>query len=202
MLGLGEQLSLQEIVNKLAPGKSDRLQTLLLRPPLRHHSNLSVSSSTQLVKNLCGLVSMKGEDLMLQQSSDILPKFQRMRASIPARLWRWRNVSGWRWTGDKEHINVLELRAAFTAMRYRAEERAEMDCKFLRLVDSLVVLHSLTRGRLSSRKLKRTMMRLNSLLLATGLQPTWTYVDTHQNPADKPSRWAVRKPWLKVKRKC
>lgn len=67
------------------------------------------------------------------------------------------------------------------------------------VLPGMVVLHSLTRGRSSSRKMRRTLMRLNSLLLVSGLSPVWAYVDTHQNPADRPSRWGVKKPWLKPK---
>lgn len=40
-------------------------------------------------------------------------------------------------------------------------------------------------------------MRINSYLLASGLQPVWAYVDTKENPADRPSRWGVRKRWVK-----
>ena len=119
-------------------------------------------------------------------------------ASIPGKLWRWRIIAGWKWTGSSEHINVLEARATFTTLRWRAEQRLQMDCRCLHLVDSIVVLHCLTRGRSSSRKLRRTVMKIGALLLATGIQPTWAYIGTHQNPADKPSRWAIKKQWLKL----
>lgn len=144
---------------------------------------------------------MKGEDLLLQQSGAPAVKHHRLRASVPANLWRWSTVTGWRWKGNPEHINVLELRAAMTSIRYRIEELDQRDVRFVHLVDSLVVLHSLCRGRSSSRKMRRTLMRLNSLLLVSGLQPTWAYVSTHLNPADRPSRRPVRKPWVKVKRR-
>lgn len=35
------------------------------------------------------------------------------------------------------------------------------------MVDNLVVLHALTRGRSSSRKMRRTMMRISAYLLAS-----------------------------------
>eukprot|EP00438_Fugacium_kawagutii_P004168 Skav224689 [mRNA] locus=scaffold3171:104306:107602:+ [translate_table: standard] len=199
-LGLCPALSLQQIVSRLCPGCEPRLQSLLLRSPLRV-STSTAPDSQLLVKKLCGLVSLKGQDLLLQSSSSTPVRFHRLRASVPAKLWRWATIAGWRWRGEREHINVLELRAAMTAIRYRIEELGEQDCRCVHLVDSLVVLHSLARGRSSSRKLRRTLMRINSLLLVSGLQPTWAYVDTHQNPADKPSRRPVRKPWVKVKRR-
>lgn len=197
---LCEPVSLQTLVDRCCPGKENRLQSLLLRPPLRASTITSLEITT-LIQKLCGLVSVKGEDLLLQQFTSVPVKFHRLRASIPAKLWRWATVTGWRWRGDPEHINVLELRAAMTCIRYRVEELGECDARCVHLVDSLVVLHSLSRGRSSSRKMRRTLRRLNSLLLVSGLQPTWAYVDTGQNPADKPSRRPVRKPWVKVKRK-
>ena len=164
----------------VTPGKGEFLQGLLLRPPLRHKT-VTFSPSQQLVQKLSGLVSVKGEDLLLQHKSEVPVKFHRLRASLPAKLWRWRTVSGWVWTGDPEHINVLELRAVLTTLRWRIEQLGQMNLRSLHLIDSLVVLHALARGRSSSRKMRKTMMRIDSLLLACGLSPIWAYVDTHQN---------------------
>ena len=172
------------------------LQTLLQRPPTGHSTSTLPINNT-LVKKLAGISSLKGEDLMVQATTEVPLRYQRLRLSIPSKLWRWRIVTGWKWTGDSEHINVLEARAAFTTMRWRAEQLRQLDVRCVHLVDSMVVLHCLTRGRSSSRKMRRTVMRIGSLLLATGIQPLWGYVSTHQNPADKPSRWATKKRWLK-----
>ena len=196
LLGLMDTISVQDIVGRLTPGKSHDLQTLLLRPPLRH-STTTFSCSELLVQKLCGLVSLKGEDILLQSSTDIPVRYQRLRASVPARLWRWKDVAGWKWSGNPEHINSLELRSVFTTMKWRVEQRGQGQVRCVHLVDSLVVLHSLTRGRSSSRKLRRTMMRISSYLLCSGLQPIWAYVDTKQNPADRPSRRFVKKKWVK-----
>ena len=196
LLGVLNPLSLQGIVNRLVPGGGVQLASLLLRPPLGH-STKTLKSSSLLVKKLCGLVSLKGEDILLQSGSDPPVKYHRLRHSIPARLWRWRVVSGWKWTGDPEHINVLELRSVLTTVRWRVEQLRQFDLRCIHLVDSLVVLHSLTRGRSSSRKMRRTMMRICSYLLASGLQPLWGYVATDQNPADRPSRRFVKKRWVK-----
>eukprot|EP00438_Fugacium_kawagutii_P016505 Skav226384 [mRNA] locus=scaffold1028:952:4557:- [translate_table: standard] len=197
-LGLAPKLSLQQIVELVTPGKSSSLQMILQRPSLKV-STKTAPLDCKLVQKLCGLVSLKGQDLLLQQQSAQPVRSQRLRASLPSKLWRWANIAGWQWTGDTEHINVLELRAAYTTIRYRVKVLRQWDVRFVHLLDSMVVLHGLTRGRSSSRKMKRTLMRLNSLLLVTGLQATWAYVDTKENPADKPSRWGVKKRWLKVK---
>lgn len=199
-LGLAPKMSLNDIVGRITPGKALSLQSVLTRPSLRV-STSTFPTDTTLVKKLCGLVSLKGEDFMLQQESSAPARSQRLRASIPSKLWRWKNIAGWKWKGDKEHINVLELRAALTTIRYRIEELHQFDIRCVHLLDSMVVLHSLTRGRSSSRKMRRSLMRLNSLLLVSGLQPVWAYVETRQNPADRPSRWGIKRPWLKAKRK-
>lgn len=196
ILGFIPRIGVQQIVDRLAPGQAATLQGLLLRPPMTW-STRTLPGSNLLVKKLCGLVSLKGEDLLVQHHTDVPVKYHRLRLSVPAKLWRWQTVTGWKWTGEPEHINVLELRATLTAMRWRVERLHQMDIRCIHLVDSLVVLHALSRGRSSSRKMRRTLMRLNSYLLASGLHPTWGYVDTHQNPADRPSRRGVKKKWLK-----
>ena len=138
------------------------------------------STSTQdcssvLVKKLFGLVSLKGEDILLQHHTDLPVRYHRLRMSIPAILWRWRTVSGWTWSDSTEHINVLELRAVLTSIKWRVERLGQADLRCLHLVDSLVVLHALSRG---SRKMRRTLMRFNSYILASGVRPLWAYVDT------------------------
>ena len=82
-------------------------------------------------------------------------------------------------------------------MAWRILELKEQRTRFLHLVDSLVVLHALSRKRSSSRKLRRTLAKISALLLASGLQGTWGYIDTHQNPADKPSRRPLHRKWVR-----
>ena len=199
-LGLVDELSTEDIVQRLTPGRCDDLPGLLLRPPLRH-STKSGEKEGGLVRKLLGQVSVKGEDILLQLSTDIPARYHRLRASIPGKLWRWREVVGWKWKGEAEHINALELRAVKTALVWHIKELQETDTKFLHLVDSLVVLHALSRGRSSSRKLRRTLAKIGALMLASGLHGAWGYIDTKQNPADKPSRRPVRKGWVKARRK-
>ena len=185
---------MQGIVDRLTP--SAHLQTLLLRPPLGH-GNQIISPTEKLVAKLSGLVSLKGEDLLLQSSTEVPVRYHRLRSSLPAKLRRWTTVAGWQWKGDPEHINVLEARAVLTSMRWRVAQKKQRDLRCIHLVDSLVVLHSLTSGRSSSRKMRRTIMRISAYVLASGVQPLWGFVDTKRNPADQPSRRGVRKPWLK-----
>ena len=191
-LGLCPCFTPQEIVDFLNPAHQTFLQSRLWRSTLRPLRGAGSADQTILVQKLGNLTSVTGEDILLTTSSSQLARFHRLRASIPARLWRWRIVSGWRWSGDPEHINALEMRAVLTTLKWRIHHKHQVNCRFLHLVDSLVVLHALARGRSSSRKLRSTLSRINALLLCSGNQALWGYVQTDQNPADRPSRWGVR----------
>ena len=195
-LGLNNSMTVQDVVERTDPGCSKNLQTFLQRPPLcKPTGGLGNEKPLQLVQRLLTLVSIKGEDISLQSSGDDLVKYQRLRASIPAKLWRWYTAASWKWTGNKEHINSLEMRAVLAALRWRLERHKKVHLKFVHLVDSLVVMHSLSRGRSSSRKLRRTILKINALLLATRSQTVWAYVHTKDNPADAPSRRPQRRKW-------
>ena len=200
-LGIIEPISIGEVLRRLTPGQHSSLQGLLMRPPLKQGTS-TAGSSPELVQKLFGLTSLKGEDLLVHGDSEPPLKYHRLRSSVPAKLWRWKAITGWQWKNRDEHINVLELRAVMTTLKWRIEQLEQTGLRCVHLVDSLVCLHSLSRGRSSSKKLRRTIMRVNSFLLASGLQPLWGYVDTKQNPADRPSRWAHSRKWVRKKPKC
>ena len=196
MLGLNEATTVREVVQRTSPGSSAHFQTFLQRPFVKAlHKKAHSHSELTLVKKFLALVSMKGEDIMLISASDDLAKYHRLRASIPPNLWKWRTVAGWRWMGAREHINCLELRAALTALRWHLERNKQLHIKFVHLLDSLVSLRTLCRGRSSSKKLRRTVLRINALLLATKSQAVWAYVHTKLNPADAPSRRPLKRKW-------
>jgi site-specific DNA-cytosine methylase len=196
VLGLNPILSTQEVVQRTSPGSAKDFQTFLQRPLMRPGRQVTGRMNEEkLVTKLLTLVGVKGEDLMLQASSEDQVKYHRLRASVPAKLWKWRTITGWKWRDQNEHINVLEMRAVFTALRWRIEKQQVLKSKFVHLLDSLVCLHALSRGRSSSRKLKRSLLRINALLLATNCHPVWAYVHTKENPADAPSRGAGKRKW-------
>ena len=167
-------------------------QSRLFRLPLNCAQRPTTDQSPQLANCLGNLISIKGEDILLTTPSTQMVKFHRLRATVPSRGWKWRIVAGWKWSNQEEHINSLELRAILTSLRWRLEHVKHFKTRFIHLTDSLVCLHALTRGRTSSRKLRRPMSRINALILASGSQPLWGYVHTEQNPADRPSRWGQR----------
>lgn len=189
VLGLNPKVSAQQVVDRAVPGTSSDFQTFLLRPSMRVVRKSPISANEKLlVSKLLKQISVKGDDLLLSASSEDTIRYHRLRASLPARPWQWRTIAGWRWMGDPEHKNVLEMRAALTALRWRVEKNKRLNSKFVHMVDSLVVLHALSRGRSSSRKLRRTLLRANARILATNSQVLWAYVHAKENPADEPSR--------------
>ena len=190
-LGIALPLTPQAVVNRCAPGSSESVQGRLVRLPLRK-VDAGAGSEYDLAFKLGNLISLKGEGILLSTPTTQMVKFHRLRASVPAKLWKWKIVSGWRWTRGHEHINSLELRAILNALRWRLEHQGHHGRRMLRLTDSLVCLHALTRDRTSSRKLRRSMAKVSALLLCTGSQMLWGYVSTDTNPADKPSRWGTR----------
>ena len=93
---------------------------------------------------------------------------------------------------NREHINNLEMRAVLCALKWRLAKQGAHKQRLMHLTDSLVCLHTLTRGRTSSRKLRRTVARINALLLLSQNVAVWAYVHTALNPADAPLRGHFR----------
>ena len=195
VLGLIEPLTVQQCIDRTSPGSSDDLATFLTRPPMSGpRKHLVHGKELTLVKKLLNMVSIKGEDILVSSTTEDTLRYHRLRASIPSNLWVWRTVCGWTWRGSKEHINNLEMRAILCALKWRIIKMKGNKQRMVHLTDSLVCLHTLTRGRTSSRK-RRTVARINSLLLLSQNSAVWTYVHTALNPADAPSRGRRRRKW-------
>ena len=197
-LGLCTKRSLQSLMDEFTPGKGTSFYHVLLRPPFPGRQQHPPGQDTvALVRKLFGMTTSKGEDLMVHAGTDPLPRHARLRASVPGRLWRWKEISGWRWKHEGDHINLLELRAILTTIRWKILRGHRVRYRFLHLTDSLVCLHALTRGRSSSRKLRKTIQKVNAYLLAADLHHLWGYIHTSQNPADRPSRRPMSRKWAK-----
>eukprot|EP00435_Cladocopium_sp_Y103_P023216 s2113_g5.t1 len=137
-LGVIPFTPVQTLVDRLAPGNALALQAVLQRPPI-HRETARVHPEDGLARRLSGLVSIKGEDLLLQATSEQTIKYHRLRSSIPSRLWKWREVAGWAWQTPGDHINQLEMRAVLTSAKCWIQKRRLRNCKLLHLTDSLVV---------------------------------------------------------------
>lgn len=99
----------------------------------------------------------------------------------------WRTIVSSRWRRP-EHINVLEMRALTTAVRWVLSFRQALNCRVLVLCDSQVVVGAVTKGRSSSQLLLRRLRYLAAMVLASGLRLTLRWVASADNPADGPSR--------------
>ena len=203
-LGICPRRSVQEVVDLLAPGASSHLGGLLFRPAVHRPPPFQAQeeppeAALQLVQKLSHQVSAKGTDVLLKASTDGLPRADRFRTSLPARLWKWRTICGWKWKpfdrDAEEHINKLEMRAVYTAIKWRLFRAKSPGKRCLHLVDSMVSLQVLNKGRSSSRKLRVLTKKMTALLIAGRLLLLLAYTHTSQNPADRPSRASVKRKW-------
>ena len=110
------------------------------------------------------------------------------RAAIQAAWWRWRRVFGAPWSDIGEHINVLEMRAFLASVAWRLRAVDNVHSRGIHLLDSMVCLGALAKGRSASRRLGPILAKVNALLMAGSFCPILGYVRTEENPADAPSR--------------
>lgn len=92
-LGLSEPLSPQALVEKCTPGGMNSLQGKLFRLPLNPDRSKVEDKSTELACRMGNLISVKGEDIMLTTPQEQLHKFQRLRSTVPAKMWKWKDES-------------------------------------------------------------------------------------------------------------
>jgi hypothetical protein len=100
---------------------------------------------------------------------------------------KWSTIVSARWHG-REHINVYELRALSTAVRWACSFPSAIGRRVLILCDSQVVVGAVTKGRSSSQPLLRRLRHLSAWVLATGIRLSLRWIPTSVNPADGPSR--------------
>ena len=124
-------------MDKLVPSPGEPVASLLFRQPLHADNKISDSDPLELAFKLGNLVSIKGEDILLTASASDQAKFHRLRASVPSKLWKWSIVSGWKWKNSGDHINVLEMRAVLTSLRWRIAHKKHIRFKMIHLTDSL-----------------------------------------------------------------
>jgi hypothetical protein len=108
---------------------------------------------------------------------------------LPSRLRhaRQRTIVSSRWQ-TREHINVLEMRAVFTALRWVVSRPSAFGSRVLLLTDSMVVAFAIRKGRSSSFPLLRLLRSLAAIQLASSVRLVVNWVGTTQNPADLASR--------------
>ena len=128
----------------------------------------------------------RGSDVRLDSGELLKPGAWPRRSIDPAR-WEWYTLVAHRFH-DEEHINLLEVRAAHLALRWRSRNAQRIGSRFFHLLDSQVALSVLVKGRSSSWRLNRALSRVNALTLAGSFLPSYAFVQSEWNPSDKPSR--------------
>jgi len=131
-------------------------------------------------------VSSKGSDVRISTGSLFHPSGW-PRVPVDTRLWRWRTVVQFSWR-EGAHINELELRAFFSAFRWRLRSGQAFGTRFLHLLDSAASIAVLTKHRSSSIRLNRVARKVDVLELGSGSQGWFGFCRSSQKPADAPSR--------------
>ena len=149
----------------------------------------------QLVWEYLRRAEKGGSDVRLGLNIPFRPKAW-PRAGIKSHLWTWSIVNGYKFQ-HKAHINALEMQAALNSIKWRARKAANLGKRFLHLIDSQVCAAILTKGRTSSLRIRKSIRKVNALILACNFHPSFGYVNTEDNPADIPSRWATPRKFTK-----
>eukprot|EP00438_Fugacium_kawagutii_P028805 Skav222861 [mRNA] locus=scaffold2201:87314:93953:- [translate_table: standard] len=103
------------------------------------------------------------------------------RAGIRSHLFHWRIVHGYKWK-HKAHINVLEMQAVVNSLQWRLRRSSQAQKRVLHLIDNQVCASVIVKGRSSSRRLHKALLKLNALCLASGLYLSIGYLHSEDNP--------------------
>ena len=144
------------------------------------------SLEEKVVRHYHRLCIYRGSDVRLATGTLLRPGIW-PRQSFPAKRWVWRTILSFGQGGA--HINVLELKAALATFRWRLRKAENVRTRVLHLMDSQVSISVSVKGRSSSGVLNMVLRKMNALMLAGGLVSAYGYVNTKDNPADRPSRW-------------
>ena len=131
-------------------------------------------------------VMYRGSDVRLASQTLLSPSAW-PRKPMDLSRWNWKVVLSFPLGG--QHINVLELQAIVSTLKWRLRKCLSFGKRFTHAVDSQVCLAVCAKGRSSSRILCRVLHKLNTLILASSTQTVYMYVRSADNPADRPSRW-------------
>ena len=135
---------------------------------------------------LCSQAGTRGSDVRLTTGQLTQPHRVKFQA-VNSRWWKWRvvRVFGWK---RPAHINELEARAGFAEVRRRCRSGHHIGTKYIHLFDSQVCIGICTKKRSSAKALARVTRRMNASELTAFLAPSYAFVRSADNPADRPSR--------------
>ncbi len=127
-----------------------------------------------------------GSDVRISTGEFLNPKAH-PRQGVEAEWYQWKACFKVRWE-RKEHINLLELRSIFLAVKYHVSHFNSGCARIFHLTDSYVCLSIISKGRSGSKQLGRILKQLNSFLLSHGLYLILGHVESTTNPTDGESR--------------
>ena len=131
-------------------------------------------------------VNHTGSDIRITTGEILCPKSV-PRQSVEASWWKWLPSFSVQWK-QKEHINVLELRAILLSVQYQISHLGASHLRLFHVSDSFVAMAIVAKGRTASRQLGVVLKFLNSLLLGFGLTLAIGHVESTENPTDGASR--------------
>jgi hypothetical protein len=140
----------------------------------------------EVIRHIHRNSSGKGSDVRLATGVLFNPGIWPRRA-VAAGRWQWKVVVAFPMKG--RHINVQELEAILSAIKWRTRSRAGPGRRSVHFVDSQVCMAVMAKGRSSSSQIRQVLVKINALILAANLAPALLYVKSAENPADGPSRW-------------
>ena len=135
---------------------------------------------------LLSRVNHTGSDIRIVSGEILNPKAH-PRQGVQSDWWIWKPSFAVRWK-RKEHINLLELRSIFLALRYHITHLQGSQFRLFHISDSYVCLSVVGKGRTGSKNLSRVLRQLNAYLLAHGITLILGHVDSLINPTDGASR--------------
>lgn len=187
--------SIFESVYTLSNGKEETFRpTSAAREEFRHIISLAPLITARLKRQyapltLCTDASMQGAGVVytrysLQHKARQLTYEQRI-------TWiqqqHWHTAVQYKWE-HPEHINILEGRAIVLALRHVSRTTTNHGRRIVLFVDNTAVLGALSKGRSSSPALNQICRQVAALVLVADIDIEYYYVESKENPADKPSR--------------
>lgn len=100
---------------------------------------------------------------------------------------RWRTIISARWQ-FAQHINLLELHALLSAVRWLLSRPSALGSRWVCLLDNSVTALVVKKGRANARPLQSLFRVLALHLLAGDLRLLPVWIPSATNPADRPSR--------------
>ena len=173
----------------MAPGFRSPIRTVapLARCLQYGFESVGISQTVQqLNRFLLTRVNHTGSDVRIASGELLNPKAH-PRQGVQRDWWNWQPSFSVKWH-QKEHINILELRSIFLAVKYHVTHLNNAQFRIFHISDSYVCLSIISKGRTSSKALTRVLRQLNAFLLAHGIVLIVGHIDSLINPTDGASR--------------